>query len=505
MSDGIQIRELSEEDVDRMIGEYIGHMSSLVEVVASGLYNQGLIREIDARQLKEYFSNPDNHQEEIRRLAEYYYISSAEVHQLYVLIESLPSLNYKINSYEKSENHDRYLVSLQKILNKIKHKTLTRDILKQLTTAGTLIGIWLGDNRNPYPYIFDNLDYVYPAYRKNGEWVAQIDLRYFDGLTENEKQIEFNNLSPYVTEQDYANYKRQGEGFRYIELPQDRTFVLHTGTLRRNQRFGTSWVTSGLYDVLHKKRLKDVESAIANKIINALAVLTIGSEKNDKLSNHSLPSRLKKQIHASVKAALEKNSKNGITLIAIPEYSKLEFPDFKTDGLSSEKFEQIDEDIKSAYGLSGALLSGTGSNYASAKLNLDVFYSRIGVLLEKIETEVYGKLFNLVLPKTQEDNFYLVYDKNAPLTTKEKLDVLMRLNDKGWSIKAVIDQLGLNWQEYLDQTLYETEELKLQARILPYQSSYTLSKNDKGRPSNDDTTNDNTIRSKTTNGNDLPE
>jgi len=177
MSDGIQIRELSEEDVDRMIGEYIGHMSSLVEVVASGLYNQGLIREVDVRQLKEYFSNPDNHQEEIRRLAEYYYISSAEVHQLYVLIESLPSLNYKINSYEKSENHDRYLVSLQKILNKIKHKTLTRDILKQLTTAGTLIGIWLGDNRNPYPYIFDNLDYVYPAYRKNGEWVAQIDLR----------------------------------------------------------------------------------------------------------------------------------------------------------------------------------------------------------------------------------------------------------------------------------------------------------------------------------------
>src|SRR5690606_37211647 len=107
MSDGIQIRELSEEDVDRMIGEYIGHMSSLVEVVASGLYNQGLIREVDVRQLKEYFSNPDNHQEEIRRLAEYYYISSAEVHQLYVLIESLPSLNYKINSYEKSENHDR--------------------------------------------------------------------------------------------------------------------------------------------------------------------------------------------------------------------------------------------------------------------------------------------------------------------------------------------------------------------------------------------------------------
>src|SRR5690606_27903624 len=152
-----------------------------------------------------------------------------------------------------------------------------------------------------------------------------------------------------------------------------------------------------------------------------------------------------------------------------------EFPDFKTDGLNGKKFEQIDDDIKSSYGLSGALLNGSGSNFASAKLNLDIFYKRIGVMLEEIEQEVYGKLFNLVLPKNQEDNYYMIYDKEAPLSLKDKIDVLMKLNDKGWSIKAVIDHIdGINWENYLEQTLYETEELKLQSRIVPYRTSHTM-------------------------------
>ncbi|UUV25867.1 hypothetical protein NP781_04425 [Lysinibacillus sp. FN11] len=97
------------------------------------------------------------------------------------------------------------------------------------------------------------------------------------------------------------------------------------------------------------------------------------------------------------------------------------------------------------------------------------------------------------------------YDKSTPLTHKEKVDILMRLNDKGWSIKHVVDQLdGVSWESFFEQTIYETEELHLQDRIRPYQSTYTMTSDKGGRPEMD-SNNDNTVKSKTSNGNDLPE
>lgn len=505
--EGISIKEISPNDYERALNDYMNYMSDFIDGFVTNLFSQDIIKEIDAESLKKYFANPDLHQKDIENLAQYYYISSAEVHQLYNLIEVLPTLNYRLNSHDKSKNHEKYISILNKVLYKIKHKTLTRDLLKQEATAGTLVGVWLGDKTKPYPYIFDDLKYIFPAYRRNGEWVVQIDLTWFSEMKEFNRKMQLANLSPYVTEKDYNNFIKNGADYQYIELPQDRTFVLRTGTLKRNQNLGNSWVTSGLYDVLHKKKLKDVERSIANKIINAIAVLTIGSEKNPEETNSRLNPKLKKKIHAGVKAAIEKNQQQGVTLVSIPNYATLNFPDIKTDGLDSKKFEHIDGDIKSAYGLSGAILNGTGTNYSSAKLNLDIFHKRIGVMLEEIETEVYGKLFNLVLPKSQEDNFYMVYDKEAPLTLKEKIDILMKLNDKGWSIKTVIDHIdNVNWESYLEQTLYETEELQLQSRIQPYRSSYTMNSNEGiGREPIDNPNNENTIRSKTIDGNNLPE
>ncbi len=156
--------------------------------------------------------------------------------------------------------------------------------------------------------------------------------------------------------------------------------------------------------------------------------------------------------------------------------------------------------------MSGALLNGDGGNFASAKLNLDTLYKKLGVLLEDIEQECYQKLINLILPSSQKDNFKMEYDKSTPLTHKEKVDILMKLNDKGWSIKHVVDQLeGVSWESYLEQPLYETETLQLQSKIKPYQSSYTMSDNESGAPTNDDSNNENTIISKTTDGNNTPE
>lgn len=496
------------EEYSRMVNDYQDYINTFVSGFVTNLFSQGIIDEVDAEKLKKYFASPDTFQKEIEDLAQYYYISSGEIHQLFELIEALPSLNYTLDSFEKNKSTDKHIGTINKVLHKVKHKRLTRDILKQTSAAGTLVGIWLGEKNNVYPYVFDDMKFVFPAYRKNGEWQCVIDMEYFKGLKDDFRDEQFANLSPYLTKQDYEKYLKDIINFKYKELPQDRTFVLRTGVLKRSQGLGTSLVTSGLYDVLHKKKLKDVEYSIANKIINAVAVLTVGvngTKDYDATTNLKLPKGVKQKVHSGVKQALEKSNQKGVTVVTIPDFAKLEFPDIKTEGLDSKKYESVNSDIQSAYGLSGSVLNGDGGNFASAKLNLDTVYKKIGVLLEDIEQEVYQKLINLILPSSQKDNFKMEYDKSTPLTHKEKVDILIKLNDKGWSIKHVVDQLeGVSWESYLEQTLYETETLKLQEKIKPYLQSSVMS-GEAGAPEIDNPNNDNTNKSKTSNGNSNPE
>ncbi|MCU9959323.1 MULTISPECIES: hypothetical protein [Bacillus] len=499
--------DIESEEYKKLLNDYSTYVSTFASGFVSNLFSQGIISEVDAKQLKEYFSDPDEFQEEIEDLAQYFYISTAEIHQLFELIEALPTLNYKIDSFTKSKSSDKHISLLNKSLHRVKHKRLTRDLLKQTAAAGTLVGIWLGDDKSPYPFVFDSVKYVFPAFRRNGDWVCLIDMEYFSNIKEDYRKELLNSFSPFIKNSDYENFLQDREKYRYKELPQERTFPLRTGTLKRNQGLGTSWVTPGLYDVLHKKKLKDVERAIANKIINAVAVLTIGTDKGKgEYTNLKLPKAVKQKVHSGVKTALEKNNKDGVTVVSIPDFASLAFPDVKADGLDGTKFDHINSDIQSAYGLSGSLLNGEGGNYATSSLNLDTFYKRIGVLMEEVEQEVYQKLFNLILPAGQKDNYYMNYDKDKPLTLKEKMDILIKLNDKGWSIKHVIDNIaGVSWESYLEQTLYETDDLNLQDKIKPYQTSYTYTGNAAGHPVVDESTNENTIKSATSNGNSLPD
>ncbi|GLO66143.1 hypothetical protein [Oceanobacillus kimchii] len=468
-------------ETERQLNEYQDFVSNFIDGFTTKMFHDGIIAEVDMKQLQKYFANPDDNNGVLSDLAEYFFISSGEIHMMFELIESLPSLNYKINSHEKSEDHSKYISEINKTMRKIKHKPLTRDVLKQTALTGTLTGMWLGKKKNIYPYIFDDPTKVFPAYRKNGDWILFFDLNILDEYKEFYQNVIFENLSPYVTKKIYNNYKNgRDEHSRHVELPQDRTFVVHTQKLRRNQGLGTGWANSAMFDVLHKRKMKNVEQAIANKIINAIAILTIGNEKEpEKFGNKNLSPALKKKVFGGVRKALEAASSDGIPVVALPEFAKLAFPDVKTDGLNGNKFDHVNSDINTSLGMSGAITHGEGGNNASGKINLSIFYKRIGVLLEQLDSDMYQKMINLILPKTQSDNYFITYDKSEPLTTKEKVDVLLKLNSMGWSVKHLVDELeGVDWEQFLEQTMYETEELELQSRLLPYQSSYTTSSNE---------------------------
>ena len=111
-------------------------------------------------------------------------------------------------------------------------------------------------------------------------------------------------------------------------------------------------------------------------------------------------------------------------------------------------------------------MTGDGGNFSSSTINLDYLYRRIGILLEDVEQEVYGKFINIILPKGQKDNYFLVYDKQAPLTEKEKMDYLVKLNDKGWSTKHLVDNIdGINWGNILNRLYMKLTFLSSKVRF----------------------------------------
>ena len=396
---------------------------------------------------------------------------------------------------------DNHIIEIRKVIKDINHKELTRDLLSQVVTSGTVVGLWVGrENQKskdtPYLIVFDNLEYFFPARRINGKWTVWCDLSYFDStLVSKDKKYEIiNNLSPYVTIKDYDNYKKNGEEYRYIEFPVERSVVLRTHTLKRNQRFGIPWNTQAIYDIKHKEKLRNLEKVASNKVMNAVAVLTLGLKDSQDSTYKKLGEKITRSVFNNVKKGLVD-------------------PDQKTDVLDPDKIETINEDINNSTGIPRTLTNGTSGNYASAKLALEIIHSRIGELLENIESEVYNKLLKIILPKSVGDYYYFEYEKSYPLSNKEKVDTLIKLHSLGYSLKPVIDMLGLDFTDYVNQSVYEIETLKMREKIYPPLSTYTATSDDVGAVMKDNidselngnSNNNSTIQSNENGGNEFPE
>lgn len=503
-------REIKEEII-RSYNNYSDYTGEFIEGFISQMYSGGQSQVASEEDIQEWLNNPDEYYKEISGLMGYEFISNGDIHMLYTLVQCLPTLNYKINVFDYTQRgYEKNILLCNKLMTKVKYKQTTRDLLSQLCARGWLVATWLGDKKNPYLYIFENMEYVFPAYRRNGDWVCLVDLAWLEEMDESERLIMFETLSPHVTEAMYNKYKNDTSNpeVKYVELPQERTSCVRINTLYRNQRIGLPMGTPALLDLAHKQTLKNLEKSISNKIISNMVVLTVGNENKP---NESIPPSVKRKISAGVANVLkQKIGVSGTPVVVIPEFVSLDTPRLDGfDGLDKEKFENINSDIATDIGVSPSLTNGIGGNYATAKLNLDILYKRIGVMLEGIE-EIFNKLLWISLPKNVADNFYIEFEKEPPLTRKEQLDALMTLHAEGFAVKPILDLIPhIEYEQFLESSFYEIEVLKLRERIQPPSSMYTATSkgqsSDEGKETIADPTNENTIESKDAGANESPE
>ncbi|MEX0595921.1 MAG: hypothetical protein WD512_05405, partial [Candidatus Paceibacterota bacterium] len=63
--------------------QYKGMIDGYVDSFVTDMFNQGMIDEVDIKELKKYFTNPDMYQKEMQNITEYFYTSNGEVFQLF--------------------------------------------------------------------------------------------------------------------------------------------------------------------------------------------------------------------------------------------------------------------------------------------------------------------------------------------------------------------------------------------------------------------------------------
>lgn len=486
---------------EKSINTYSDYTEQMIE---GGIFTDsttGTRTGITDETIEAWFSAPEENYQNLINYMMYMYISDGFVHQLYTLFKSLPKLNYRIRTLEeKGQGNKEKLMLCDRALHNVRYKVLARDIIGQLCATGTLICIWLGNKKSPYLYIFDNNDYVFTPFRRNGEWQAVIDLSWLESMQDAERERMYETFKEIKLKAAYEKYSSDGnEESRYLELPQEKTSVLKFDTVLRNQRVGFPLGIQSLFDINHKKELRRLETNIINKIIKSIAVLTIGDKDHDYTL---IGENMKRKIISSVKSAIAnaENTKKVPTTI-LPNYASLQFPspngtDVFKDG--ADKFAEVNNSIRFALGL-----AEEGSNYQSSKLKLELLYNRIDVILEDMQ-QVFQKLFHIILSKKDAENYIFEFVTGVPLATKDELDTYIKLHAEGMSYKSIIDMLpSLNYMEAINDTVRENNDLDFRETLVPPKTSSTLSKEDseKGRPTEENPLNEETIKSQESGGN----
>lgn len=482
---GTMERDLSPE-------EYMSMMNTMM--FSTDRYSGGVLKDVDEKDLQKWMANPDRYNGELQKYAFYQYITEGDIFSLFDLVRVLPNLNYNINTLTPSKTNIARLQTCRKYLTEINHKELTRDITSQLVSTGTVVGLWVGKENSktkecPYCLLFDDLEYFFPGRRVRGKWTVWCDLSYFSTSSDYRMEV-LDNLAPYITIEDYNNFLEKGEEFRYVEFPIERSVCIRTHTIRRNQRFGIPWNTQAIYDIKHKQKLRNLEKVASNKVMNAVAVLTMGLKDSEEATWKKLGKKLTKSTFDAVKKGLSENKEGEASVVGLPEWGKLEYPDTNVNEvLDPAKITSVNDDISNDIGVARGLTTGKDTTYAVAKLDLDIIFNKIGEILENIEYEVYNKFLKIILPTTIASNFVFEYEKTYPLNATEKMATLQYLATSGYSIKPLVELMGLDFQEFIDQSLYEIKELKLRDEIVPPLTSNTMTGQDAGTSTNASTEN----------------
>lgn len=480
------------------------------------------------KEISDMVESPMIHNHALRKLSNKLYSSNGLLTQCIDYCTSLPTLDYCVIPRGKNKSKREKNKNLMDFsLRSIHHKEVVRDALFKSMIDGVAFYYCVfasskadtkktmsdydveeileindvGVNMSVVPL---PTDYTKIVGRKNSSYVLAFNLRYFEGLSQNELNRKL-RLYPEEIRKGWAEYSKGKGSNNWLVLDNTKTIVSKVRS-RMEEAWGRPLCLAAIKNILYSAYFQDTCRGTLDEINNRIIFETMpeGREKG----SCALTAKQQMEQHNTVKSAiLTKNQRNSTSFFSVAAGTKIDTIKADTSLLDEKNSSYIQDQIGIDLGFMANLLSGSGSgNYAAQQNNLQLLLSEILMWLESITEEII-KVVNENIIKDKSNPVSLYYLPCSYITRKDFTTQMKELYLQGkGSLRAWIASTGFNSDAYLSLMDMELEE-DFENKYPVHQTSFTQSSKDDnngGRPENDSPSSESTISSKANNSNDMP-
>lgn len=354
----------------------------------------------------------------------------------------------------------------------------------------------LGMNASVFPL---PTDYTRIVGRKNNSYVIAFNLEYFleNNVPADKEILKF----PKEIREGYKRWKKK-QIKNWLILDNTRT-IAHKIRSEIREKYGRPLVLAAISDILYGDYFTDTKRQVLDEINNKVVYQTLPEGKDKGIC--ALTQKQQKDQHETVKnAIMQKNGRNGTSFFTVSAGTKLDTLDVGEADILDSKYESnLGDKIARALGFAGSALDGVGSGaYSAQQTNLELVTAQLFQWVEQIQEEL-NKCINKHIIRDQKN---WVECKYLPITYVNKGNMVgyakdLYLQGKG-SIALWVAATGIQPDVFfalLDQEV----DMNWEDKYPVHMTSWTASGKTGGRPTTDNPT-DNTIKSRSNNGNSIP-
>jgi hypothetical protein len=504
------------------------------------IFGSNFLSSYDIKQITAYVKNPMENIESIRELAWSVYNSSGIVTNTIDYMVSLPTLDKVVVKKSKTKKAEENKKKMIEVLNMIGHKEFMRDCLFSDAIEGMVIyycetaeipknkfsktmsdydvqSVSEINESNEQNSLNMNISMVsLPLSHckivglKNSSFVVAFDLKYFDnceGESREKKLLKY----PKEIRDGYANNQNNTSSNSWLILDNTRT-VVHKIRSKRNEVYGRPLVLAALNNILYSDYFIETKRNVLSEINNRIYYQTFPEGKEKGTS--SLSSKQQEDQHNAVKGAvLNRSNKSGTSFFSVAAGTKLDEIKVDTDIFDEKNEGNLTDSIATDLGFGASLLNASSSgNYSSQQNNLELIFAEVMTWIEGLQKELNKVLSAHVIK--DENNKVEVYYLPVSLVNRDKTVKYMGdlyARGKG-SLQAWVATTGWDVEAYI--SLMDEELEKDFENIYPtHKTSFTLKSEEDANPSDwdqsggrptKDSNNDNTLKNKTSGGNNRP-
>lgn len=487
---------------------------------ANLFYATDLYSDMSVEEIRSIIKDPMGNNAELRALSAMAYNANGIVTNTIDYMCALPTMDRIVIPYAEDKKKDSVKKQAESFLDLIRDSELGRDCLFNALIDGVAfyyIETAKRPSRKKYMDDFEagsiseinaitNASYISlsPDYTKivgimNSSYVLAFNLNYF---TEGGSETADSKLRKYPKEirDAYTHYDTNKTGKNWVVLDNTRTIAVKFRA-KKSEPWGRPLVLAALQDILYSDYFTDTKRTVLDEVNNRIYYQTFPEGEKKGLS--TLSRKQQEEQHIAVRQGITtKNNRGGTSFFSVAAGTKIESLDTDIDLLDAKNEANLQSNVSTSMGFAGSLLSGSGeSSYSAQESNLRLVTSEIYQIIELFTYEL-NKVLNAHLGSghTVVKVYYLPIT-HANRDTFVEFAKELYLEGRGsllmWAAAA-----GIRPDAFIAIMDYELS-LDLDNKYPVHKTSFTQSASGDagGRPQKKQSTNPNTVASKTNNTN----